>query len=520
MKILSKEQLYKADQETLVAEKIPSEALMERAATMVFNWLHKRLQGAPVNLHIFCGIGNNGGDGLVVARHLMEHGYHIQVYIVKYSDHRSEDFLINLKRLKDRKIWPEYLDQGSPLPEISASDLVVDAVFGIGLNRRPDAWVGTLFEHLNDSGAFILGIDVASGLYLDRIPDIDQPVLRADHLLTFGSPKLVFFLPQTGRHVKGWEVLDIGLDKAFMEQVEASYELLLPEILVPLYRPRTKYSHKGTYGHALILGGSHGKIGAVGLAAQAALRTGAGLVTACVPKCGYVPLQAQIPEAMVWTTPGEDQHTSFPEKREGYVIGCGMGLGTSEQTQKAFLSWLSAQKAPLLLDADALNILSLHPDALGTVPKGSVLTPHPGELKRLIGPWRDDFDKLQKARELVRKLQCVLLIKGAHTLILSREKTYVNSSGNPGMATAGSGDVLSGMITGLMAQGYPPQEAAILGVFLHGRAGDLMAVDTGFEALTASGILEGISGAFMELTTVPENESPAAQTAGDIPPAE
>jgi hydroxyethylthiazole kinase-like uncharacterized protein yjeF len=223
---------------------------------------------------------------------------------------------------------------------------------------------------------------------------------------------------------------------------------------------------------------------------------------------------------MVWTTPGEDQHTSFPEQTEGYVIGCGMGPGSSQQTQNAFLSWLSTQKAPLLLDADALNILSLHPDALGEVPKGSVLTPHPGELKRLIGPWSDDFDKLQKARELVRKLQCVLLIKGAHTLILTTVKTYVNTSGNPGMATAGSGDVLSGMITGLMAQGYPPEQAALLGVFLHGRAGDLMAGNTGFEALTASGILEGISGAFRELTTVPESESPAAHTAGDIPSAE
>ncbi|MEJ2162854.1 MAG: NAD(P)H-hydrate dehydratase [Robiginitalea sp.] len=499
MKILDKEQIYEADRQTLSAEQIPSEVLMERAASLVFDWLHQRLQGAPVNIHVFCGIGNNGGDGLVVARHLVEHGYRIQVYVVKYSENRSDDFLLNLERLKERKIRPEYLDGNSDLPQVGPTDLIVDAVFGIGLNRPPDPWVSNLFEHLNNSGAFILGIDMASGLYMDKVPENARPVLRSDHLLTFGAPKLVFFLPQTGEHVRQFEVLDIGLDKAFMDGLDTAYELLLPAEMKLLYRPRKKFSHKGTYGHVLILGGSHGKIGAVGLGARAALLSGAGLVTACVPECGYVPLQAQLPEIMVWTTPGQREHTEFPEQTEGHTIAVGMGLGTSQKTQHAFLSWLSNQNDPLLLDADALNILSMHPDAVEAIPPGSILTPHPGELRRLIGPWKDDFEKLQKAQELVNTLKCILLIKGAHTLILSGNKTYVNSSGNPGMATAGSGDVLSGLITGLLAQGYPPVEAAILGVFLHGRAGDLMAYETGQEALTATGILNGISAAFMEL---------------------
>ena len=500
MKILTQEQLYQADRETLSREGIPSEALMERAATRVFDWIHHRLQGAPTHIHIFCGIGNNGGDGLVVARHLQQHGYHSTVYIVKYSEYRSDDFLTNLKRLKEEDIWPAYLDAGSPIPEIPPSDLVVDAVFGIGLNRPPASWVGALFGSLNASGAFILSIDMPSGLYMAAVPRDPEAVIRADYLLTFGAPKLVFFLPQTGSFIKRWEVLDIGLDRDFMANLEVENEFYGAGLVRAFYRPRERFSHKGTYGHALILGGSHGKIGAVALAARAALLSGAGLVTACVPNCGYVPLQAQLPEIMVWTTSGEEVHVEFPSETSGYVVGAGMGLGTSEATSRAFLDWLGRQKDPVLLDADALNILSQHPGSLKDIPPGSILTPHPGELRRLIGDWKDDFEKLEKAMEFSKSQGCVLLIKGAHTLIFYGGKGYVNSSGNPGMATAGSGDVLSGMITGLLAQGYAPLQAALMGVYLHGRAGDLIAAQTGYEALTATGLLSGISEAFRGLT--------------------
>jgi hydroxyethylthiazole kinase-like uncharacterized protein yjeF len=500
MKILTQEQLYQADRETLSREGIPSEVLMERAATRIFDWIHHRLQGAPTKIHIFCGIGNNGGDGLVVARHLQQHGYHLTVYVVKYSKYRSDDFLTNLKRLKEQDVWPAYLDSASAIPEIPPSDLVVDAVFGIGLNRPPAPWVGALFRSLNDSGAFILSIDMPSGLYMAEIPGDPEAVIRADYLLTFGAPKLVFFLPQTGGFIKDWEVLDIGLDRDFMGNVEVENEFYGAGLVHGFYRPRKRFSHKGTYGHALILGGSHGKIGAVALAAQAAMLSGAGLVTACVPGCGYIPLQSQIPEIMVWTTPGEEEHVEFPNETKGYVIGAGMGLGTSESTSRAFLHWLGRQKAPLLLDADALNILSRNPGSLKEIPPDSILTPHPGELRRLIGDWKDDFEKLEKAREFAETRQCVLVIKGAHTLVIHGGKTFVNSSGNPGMATAGSGDVLSGMVTGLLAQGYPPPEAALMGVYLHGRAGDLMAAKTGYESLTAAGLLSGIAGAFRELT--------------------
>lgn len=196
MKILDRSQIYEADAQTLNAQEISSTDLMERAATKAFDWLHHRLQGNPVNIHVFCGTGNNGGDGLVLARHLVEHGYHVAVYVVKYSERRSDDFLTNLKRLKARKMWPEYLDEGSPLPELHPDALIVDCVFGIGLNRPPQSWVGALFEHLNASGAFILSIDMPSGMYLDQLPEDLSKVVHANHILTFQAPKLVFFYPR------------------------------------------------------------------------------------------------------------------------------------------------------------------------------------------------------------------------------------------------------------------------------------------------------------------------------------
>ncbi|WP_424500040.1 NAD(P)H-hydrate dehydratase [Robiginitalea sp.] len=512
MKILDRSQIYEADAQTLNAQEISSTDLMERAATKAFDWLHHRLQGNPVNIHVFCGTGNNGGDGLVLARHLVEHGYHVAVYVVKYSERRSDDFLTNLKRLKARKMWPEYLDEGSPLPELHPDALIVDCVFGIGLNRPPQSWVGALFEHLNASGAFILSIDMPSGMYLDQLPEDLSKVVHANHILTFQAPKLVFFLPQTGAVIQQWEALDIGLDAAYLDSVIPEYELLDPTVLRSWYRPRSKFDHKGTFGHAFILGGSHGKIGAVALASRAALLCGTGLVTACVPGCGYIPLQTQLPEIMVHTTAAMEEHLELPEVLSGQTAGIGMGLGTGAGVQKAFLAWLKIQKQPVVLDADALNILSLNPKALKDIPEESILTPHPGELKRLIGAWKDDFDKLKKARAFAQKWKCILLIKGAHTMILRKEKGYINLTGNPGMATGGSGDVLSGMITGLRATGYPPLQAALLGVYLHGRAGDLSVGETGVEALTASDILSGIGMAFRELSgqlpsQPPQNDS-------------
>lgn len=506
MKIFNTEQIYAADRFTIEKQQITSEALMERAATQIYEWMNARLQGAQVKIHLFCGIGNNGGDGIALARHLQENGYSTNVYVVNYSDKRSKDFLLNLDRLKERKLWPEFLDSDCEFPELGRDDIIVDAIFGIGLNRAPDAWVTKLIQHLNNSLAFILSIDIPSGLFMDQVTKNTDDVIRANHVLSFQAPKLPFFLPQTGVFINQWELLDIGLDAEFLYKTEAAYELIgKPEVL-PMYIPRLKFSHKGSYGHSLIIGGSYGKIGAVQLAAKACIEIGSGLVTAYIPECGYVPLQSSLPEVMVITDDEDKKISNINFDFQPSVVGIGMGLGLDKTTVEAFSEFIKSNSLHLVIDADGLNILSKHPELLKKIPKQTVLTPHPKELKRLLGKWGDDFDKLKKAKAFSKKYDCILIIKGAHTIVVYDGVGYLNSTGNPGMATAGSGDVLAGMISGLIAQGYNPLNASIFGVYLHGLAGDMAVSENGYEAVTATKLIQNIGKAFLELFRRPEQE--------------
>ena len=503
MKLFSGEQIYAADKFTIEKQEISSDVLMERSAVQIFNWIHTRMQGASVKIHLFCGIGNNGGDGIALARHLQEHGYDIAVYVVNYSKTRSKDFLINLERLKERKIWPEFLDSECKFPKIGRDDVIVDAIFGIGLNREPDAWVVKLMDHLNKTEAFILSVDIPSGLFTDSVPADKKAIVKSNFVLSFQTPKLVFFLPETGMYIDQWEVLDIGLAAEFLTTTETEYELIGKHDVLPFYIPRKKYSHKGMYGHALIVGGSKGKIGAVTLASKACLTSGAGLVTAYVPECGYAALQTALSEAMVLTG-GEDLISNIELDIQPTAIGIGVGLGTDDKTVSAFSDFLKKNKTPLVIDADGLNILSKNKALLKNVPAQSILTPHPKELERLIGKWKDDFDKLKKTKLYSEKHNCIVVIKGAHSITVYGGRGYVNTTGNPGMATAGSGDTLTGIIVGLMAQGYEPLKAAIFGVYLHGKAGDIAVEETGYQALTASRIIDGIGRAYIDMFKMPE----------------
>jgi hydroxyethylthiazole kinase-like uncharacterized protein yjeF len=503
MKIFSGEQIYAADKFTIEKQQITTDDLMERSAIQIFNWIHTRMQGAPVKIHLFCGIGNNGGDGIALARHLQEHGYNIAVYVVNYSKTRSKDFLINLERLKARKIWPEFLDSDCVHPEIGRDDIIVDAIFGIGLNRAPAPWVVNLIGHLHQSQAFILSVDIPSGLYTDRVPEDKNAVVKANFVLSFQTPKLVFFLPETGIYIDQWEVLDIGLDPEYLMTTPTEYDLIGKHDVLPLYIPRQKFSHKGNFGHALIIGGSKGKVGAVTLASKACLNSGAGLVTAYIPECGYNPLQTSLPEAMV-ITGGDDVISKIDFDIEPTVIGIGVGLGTDAKTVKAFSDFLGKIKTPLVIDADGLNILSKNKPLLKKLPAQSILTPHPKELERLIGKWKDDFDKLKKTKAFSKKHNCILVIKGAHSITVYVDNGYINTTGNPGMATAGSGDALTGIITGLVAEGYEPLKATIFGVYLHGKAGDIAVEKKGYQALIASDLIDNIGLAFIDLFKMPE----------------
>lgn len=517
MKLFSAKQIYQADQVTIKKQGITSDELMERAAVQLFNWMHLRMQGAPVKIHLFCGIGNNGGDGIALARHLLEHGYTIAVYVVNYSEKRSKDFLINLDRLKERKYWPTFLNADDELPEIGKEDIIVDGIFGIGLNRTPDAWVAKLIQYLNASNAFILSIDIPSGLFTDQVPMDEETVIKSNFVLSFQTPKLIFFLPETGPFMAQWEVLDIGLDSDYLISTETQFELIGKNEILLMYKPRGKFVHKGTYGHTLIVGGSYGKIGAVCLASRAALMAGSGVVTSFVPKVGYSILQSILPEIMVITDKENDFLTDIDFKIMPTVIGIGVGMGTSDKTVNAFSTFLDQNKHPLVIDADAINILSAHQELLRKLPEQTILTPHPKELERLIGKWKGDFDKIKKVKAFSKKYNCVIVIKGAHTMVIYDGKGYVNTTGNPGMATAGTGDTLTGIIAGLVAQGYRPLDAAIFGVYIHGKAGDIAVEKTGYQALTASHIIDNLGEAFLDLFKVQDEPNVAHENEGGTP---
>lgn len=501
MKIFSTQQLYQADEYTLKRQNISSDILMERAADRLFEWIHSRFREAGVKFYLFCGTGNNGGDGLALARRLYDQGHTVAIYVLQYSNTPSQDFLLNLERLKERNLKPEMITRHSALPPIAPAAVVVDAIFGLGLNRPPEPWVAHLIAHINLSPAFVISVDMPSGLAADPVFPV-AAVVRANQVLTFQTPKLVFFLPETGKYIQQWEVLDIGLDADFLQNTETTYTWINQSEVLPLYRSRNRFSHKGTYGHAVLVGGSYGKTGAVHLAGKACLTAGSGLVTVFVPQCGYLPLQTALPELMVLTDEEEKHITSIAIPFVPKAIGIGMGMGTHGETVGAFSEFLKHARFPLVVDADALNILAAHPELLTELPAQSVLTPHPGELERLIGGWKNDFDKLAKAKAFSARHNCVLLLKGAYTITIYQHKGYVNSTGNPGMAGAGSGDVLTGMLTGLLAQGYTPLQAAVFGVYLHGLAGDKGAAITGYEALTACGIIKNIGKAYREFYNV------------------
>ena len=500
MKIFSAAQLKKADELSIKNQNITSTQLMERAASHVSAEIHKRLQNSDIAIKIFCGVGNNGGDGLVIARQLIEKDYNVKVFVVNYTDNRSDDFLINYDRLKETtNDWPEYIKSASDFPEIDQNEFVIDAIFGIGLNRPLEGWIAKLVDHINDSNVFVLSIDMPSGLFSDRIPGEQDRVISANFTISFQTPKLVFFLPQTMDFVGDLQILDIGLDREFLSSEKGQAELISKPEARLLYQPRKSNSHKGNYGHTLVVGGSYGKIGSVLLSSKAALRTGAGLVSTFIPKCGYTILQTALPEAMVIVDKNDEKLTHIDHGMDPSVICFGMGAGKDPETLEAFKQLLEQTKNPMLIDADGLNMISEHKELLKFLPKQSVLTPHPKELQRLIGDWKDDFDKLKKVEEFTRNHDVILVLKGSHTFIFGEGNIYINNSGNPGMATAGSGDVLSGIISGLISQQYQPLAAAILGVYLHGLSGDIVAENRSYQALISGDIAENMGAAFQSL---------------------
>ncbi|MBA3899533.1 MAG: NAD(P)H-hydrate dehydratase [Bacteroidetes bacterium] len=500
MKILNAKQIKEADAFTIAHEPIASIDLMERAAMACTEEI-REVFSKEQPFYIFCGTGNNGGDGLAIGRLLYDEGFQTEIYVLDFSGKESEDFTINKNRLLHRGISLKSFSEGIAFPEIPYNAVIIDAIFGTGLSGPVKAEFTKVISNLNqysERGIPVLSIDMPSGLFDEdnRKNDFDN-VVKAYLTLTFQVPKLSFLFPENAPYIGDWKVLDIQLNKEILAKIPTPYYFIDFELAFPLLKRRHKFSHKGNFGHALMIAGSYGKMGAAVLASKAALRSGAGLVSAHIPKCGYNIIQAALPEAMA-SIDRDEMMVSESIKTDAFsAIGMGPGIGLEKDTQNVLKVLIQNASQPLILDADALNILSENKTWLSFLPPNSILTPHPKEFERLAGRTSHSFDRLEMAMDFAKKHKAILVLKGAFTAVCAPDgSVYFNSSGNPGMATGGSGDVLTGVITGLAAQKIPPLEAAVLGVYIHGLAADMAAQENGETALIAGDIIDYLPKAF------------------------
>lgn len=482
-----------ADAYTIENEPISSVDLMERAATQIYFWLMHNLKSKEVSIKIFCGMGNNGGDGLVLARLLATNDIFAQVYVVHVSENFSHDCEVNYERLKAIPEVPMYgVFSKDDFPKIDDNDIIIDALFGSGLNRPLEGLAAEIVEHINDNQAIRVAIDIASGLNGDSIGG-NGPIVKADYTVSMQFPKMAFLYPENEPYVGKWVVLDIKIHPDYIENVETENFFTTADVVKPLLHKRGKHSHKGTYGHALLVAGSSGKTGAALLASESCMRSGVGLLTTHLPKSAMLPLQVYLPEAMISVDNSDNCFSQVPDLQPYNAIGVGPGLGKSEETADALKHLIQEAKVPMVLDADALNIISDNKTWLSFLPERTIITPHPKEFERLFSKTDNSQQRIELQREMSKRYNIIIVLKGANTSItFSNGSCFFNSTGNPGMATAGSGDVLTGIILSLLAQRYTPEEAAIIGVFMHGRAGDKAAAEKGMEGMIARDITNSL----------------------------
>ena len=513
MKLLTAAQTHDLDQATIAEQGITSWQLMDRAAQQLLRWLYgEYLYEKPADILLLCGPGNNGGDGLALARLLHEAGFPARVATLPAA-HYSADYQQQRQRLPAAVPVAEVA--ADALPPILPGTLVVDALFGTGLRRPLTGLAAAVVQHLNESPARVLAVDLPSGLLADAPqPDPAAPVVRARHTISFGLPKLAFLLPQNAGYVGEWEVVDIGLSADFIEKAASPWHLTrmpgvggfdqelsapVPDVTLPL---RGKFAYKNTFGHALLLAGSRGKVGAAVLSAGACLRGGVGLLTVRVPGCGYDIIQTTRPEAMCLPDPAADFISELPELTDYQAVGIGPGLGQEKASRAVLEKLLRTAQVPLVLDADALNLLGAHRELLALLPPATVLTPHIGEFARLTEKTKDDYHRLALLREFAQKYRCVVILKGAYTAVAAPDgQVYFNTTGNPGMGTGGSGDVLTGLVLALRAHAQlDALTAARLAVLAHGHAGDLAVAHTGQAGMIAGDLVSYLGPALRVLT--------------------
>ncbi len=499
MKILSAKQIKQADAYTITHEPIASIDLMERASLAFVKWFVQHYPSDKLTIHVICGTGNNGGDGLAVARLLSEKFYKVKVYPFLFSANMTDDFSANFERLKYRtNVQVSNILDVDQVPVFNKEDIVIDAILGSGLNRPVDGLVAEVIENINAQKVTVVSIDIPSGTFADR--HTAGLSIHAERTLSFELPKFAFMFPENEKAVGEWSIAPIGLHPQYLKETSSLFHYIEKNFVVQLYRKRKKFSHKGTFGHALLAVGALGKIGAGILAARACLRAGVGLLTIHAPHSANTILQISVPEAMLRLDASENHISQLTNVEPYDVLGIGCGIGQSPNTSDALYIALRKYRRPMVLDADALNLIAKNSNSFLSIPRNSILTPHVKEFERLFGKTSNDFERNELQAEKSQELGVYIILKGAHTCISTPEgKSFYNSTGNPGMATAGSGDVLTGILTGLLAQRYPSFDAAILGVYLHGLAGDLASEELGQESLTASDIIQYLGKAFLSL---------------------
>lgn len=504
IKFLTPAQIKQADSQTLQQEGISELELIQRAASAAWKAIKSHFQAQLLpNLVIACGPGNNGADGLAIAQLAFQEGAEVEVVIPTAvgEANTSSGFIAALEALSaEIKIWRP--SNNEEFPALQPNALYLDCLFGVGLSRPLEGIYASWIEYLNQIEATVWAIDIASGLPSDFHRG-NWPIQRVERTLTFQTPKLAFIMPENEPYVGVLQILSIGLHT---EELQADIQLLEETDIAYIVKPRRRHDHKGRMGRALLVGGSIGKIGAIRMAAEGGLRSGVGLLTVYTPQAGLVPIQTALPEAMVIPDTDKKMITEVPPLENITGLGIGPGMGTNAATVLAFTNLISKLVLPVVLDADALNIIARNPSLWKKIPPNSILTPHPREFERLAGKSKTDYEVLGKLVAMATEYKIFVVLKGANTCIATPEgKVYVNNTGNPGMATGGSGDVLTGILTGLLARGYSPENTCKLGVWIHGLAGDFAAAELSQQAMIAGDLLKFLPMAWKHLNAIANN---------------
>ena len=490
MKFFHTSTIKKLDAYTIEHEPIASIDLMERAARVLTGAILERYAGC--RFAVFSGPGNNGGDGLAVARMLAVAGCAVQVWLIDPKDRLSTDCAVNFLRLRESGVEVLLVQDTFSMPSLGKDVVIVDALFGSGLNKPVREGIfAHVINGINTSGCRVVAVDMPSGLMGEENHPLCGAVVNADVTLTLQFPKLSLLMPENGQFTGDMEILDIALSQEGITNTPSHLFFTDEKDIKSLLRPRARHAHKGDFGRALLVAGSRGMAGASVLASRASLRSGVGLLTVHVPACNNVIVQSCVPEAMTSIDSNECCFSDDVDVSRYNAVAVGPGLGQGKESEAALLRLISNCTAPMVLDADALNILSRNKEWLHRLPAGSVLTPHPGEFERLFDKAPCRYQAIESVRAVARDCGIVIVLKGAYTTIVAPDgNLYFNSTGNPGMATGGSGDVLTGILLALLAQGYDSTHAARIAVYLHGLAGDMATADKGQTALVAGDIVD------------------------------